>query len=357
MVDGASHLLKGHIVDIIEHFSQSKPLTTGISLDGRNNVTIKNLQIMEFNTGLRGNCTNIKILGNNITNNVEGIWFPRSSLNTFSGNNITDNSDGMLLESCSNCTISENNITGNHYGIQIEFFSNNNIVSGNKVTKNSVTGIQIEFSSNYNIVSGNCITDNYHGIGIGDSFNNIVSGNDITNNIKYGIWFGGQASNNTISGNNITNNVAGIYLRESSNNTFYHNNFINNTNQVIDLSWDFPHINPSINIWDDGYPSGGNYWSDYTGEDANGDGIGDTPYVIYEKNQDNYPLMSPVVIPEFPDEESQTDLNPTLITMAILIVLAIILGVAFYKRKKTVNRQTPIPTTALARRELGEFCT
>jgi len=49
----------------------------------------------------------------------------------------------------------------------------------------------------------------------------------------------------------------------------------------------------SINAWDDGYPSGGNYWSDYTGVDADGDGIGDTPYVIDENNTDRYPLMNP----------------------------------------------------------------
>jgi len=57
-------------------------------------------------------------------------------------------------------------------------------------------------------------------------------------------------------------------------------------------------LTPAINIWDNG--SEGNYWSNYNGTDSNGDGVGDTPYVIDENNQDNYPLMEQFIIPEFP---------------------------------------------------------
>jgi len=45
----------------------------------------------------------------------------------------------------------------------------------------------------------------------------------------------------------------------------------------------------STNVWDDGRK--GNYWSNYTGQDLNEDGIGDNPYVIDVNNQDNHPLM------------------------------------------------------------------
>ena len=50
----------------------------------------------------------------------------------------------------------------------------------------------------------------------------------------------------------------------------------------------------SVNIWDNGFE--GNYWDNYNGTDGDGNGIGDTPYIINENNQDNYPLVN--VIPE-----------------------------------------------------------
>ena len=101
------------------------------------------------------------------------------------------------------------------------------------------------------------------------------------------------SNDSTISGNFIKNNVVGIELIGSSGNTFYHNNFINNQKQAE---------GSILDVWDDGYPSGGNYWSDYTGVDqysgpyqneTGSDGIGDTPYEIDGNNQDNYPLMTP----------------------------------------------------------------
>jgi len=82
----------------------------------------------------------------------------------------------------------------------------------------------------------------------------------------------------------IINNEYGIKVISSSeNNLFYHNNFIDNDQNAYD---------ECINFWDNGYPSGGNYWNDYTGYDNNGDGIGEDPYYIPDgSNQDNYPFI------------------------------------------------------------------
>ena len=102
-----------------------------------------------------------------------------------------------------------------------------------------------------NTISENLITDSYNGIQLHE-FSNL----------------------NTIVRNTLIHNECGVDIQASSSNRFFHNNFIENTQQVLTLTWD-------ANFWDDGYPNGGNYWSDYKGLDLNGDKIGDTPY---EKN-------------------------------------------------------------------------
>jgi len=155
-------------------------------------------------------------------------------------------------------------VTGSGSGEGITLAGRSNVTVRNMTIKNFNTGIQLDSSSS-NTLSGNNVTaDNGTGIYLSDS------------------------SDNTLSGNKVTNNLVGIWLEYSSkNNVFYHNNFINSTQHVQVMT-------PSYaNSWDDGYPSGGNYWSDYNGTDSNNDGIGDTPYVIDAQNQDNYPLVHP----------------------------------------------------------------
>jgi parallel beta-helix repeat protein len=157
----------------------------------------------------------------------------------------------------------------------------------------SGTGFYLSGINNVTIKNTN-IKNSQYGIWLYSSSNNTISNNNITANNHDGIMLD-SSSNNTISNNNITNNDHGIGLYFSSNyNRVFHNNFINNTHQVYSSG--------SVNIWDDGYPSGGNYWSDYNGTDVYSgfyqnetsfDWIGDSPYVIDKNNQDKYPLTYP----------------------------------------------------------------
>jgi parallel beta-helix repeat protein len=152
----------------------------------------------------------------------------------------------------------------------------------------------IDLSGRSNVTIKNMEIRNFmDGIYLVPSSNNTITRNYITANTASGIWTGGVS--NTITGNYIANNNIGI-LFHVSHDLIYHNNFINNTKQVADICWTNPWLPSSATILDDGYPSGGNYWSDYEGRYPNatekdGSGIWDTPYVIDENNQDNYPLI------------------------------------------------------------------
>jgi len=105
-----------------------------------------------------------------------------------------------------------------------------------------------------------------------------------------------------VIGNKIISNMYGLLFKYTSSpdSHIYRNNIINNTYPAYQKYTRLP-----LNVtWDNGYPSGGNYWSNYNSTDfysglyqneSGSDGIGDTPYVIDAKNQDNFPLADPYI--------------------------------------------------------------
>jgi thermitase len=296
----------------------------GVLLACTTGSTIENVNASENEVGISLSfCSSVTVVGNTVTNNqASGVFLFRSNNSVVSGNTVTNNTDGIWLYESSENTLSGNNITTNsREGIWL-LWSSNNSMSGNKITNNSDNGIFL-YGSSSSIIFGNNITNSWTGILFDGSLSNIISRNNITNNTRgiflygslkntltrnnitnnhNGIWLR-DSSSNIVSTNNMTNNVHGVYLDifdpsgSSSNNKFYHNNFINNTVQAyVDNSF--------INVWDNGYPSGGNYWSDHNPPDiyggphqneTGGDGIGDTPYIIDGSNLDNYPLVRPYV--------------------------------------------------------------
>ena len=291
IADGIVNMREGSIIDGAGFTIMHCPTGYGIGIfvgSGISNVTIKNMKVEAFEKGVcLSSSSNIIIADNNIANNGRlagvgggwtviygaGIWLESSSDNSVAGNNLTGNSEGIMAWS-----------------------SSYNVVSGNNIASNSIEGIWLLGSSDNQVVSNNISGNGYDGVDLyPNSYRNTVTGNDISGNGR-GIRIN-SSSNNTLIGNDVTSNgwldwsSAGILLETSSDNTFYHNTLCNNERHVLVLDYGGSLI--SENMWDNGYPSGGNYWSDYTGADSNHDGIGDTPYVIDSNNQDRYPLMRP----------------------------------------------------------------
>jgi len=193
------------------------------------------------------------------------------------------------------------NLSENQQGILFAYTNSSSINHANLL--NNDIGIYL-FKSFNNTVTINRIAHNERGIMIDSSRNNLILGNNIEEN-KYGILLFGSC-NNTVAANNITMNTYGAYIYglwgfPADDNQFFHNNFLFNTWQVDQCCY-IPGEYYPINRWDNGYPSGGNYWSDYNGTDLFGgpyqnetgsDGIGDTPKDLFWENCDNYPLMQP----------------------------------------------------------------
>jgi len=291
---------------------------------------VLNNNIAECGTGVRiYDSHNDSVIGNIINSNV-GIEAGGNGTQ-ISENTIRAGSTGIIMNGCYQ-TVSENTVEAGTFG------SGNNIVEGkgsyNKILRNRLAGqtyvgIVLEGSYNafyenvipigemmrvsgdWNIIAKNTFTDS--GVTVLSGSNNVVCANRITDGMGLGV--GGH--NNVYYANHIENNhyvgvaVSGTEERVYSN-TLYHNNLINNEIQV--KNWGAN----SANFWDNG--SEGNYWSDYTGVDANGDGIGDTPYFVESETfdesvgvvevvhgLDNYPLIVPfdisIVDVELPEWE------------------------------------------------------
>ncbi|MBX5327901.1 hypothetical protein HM003_00900 [Candidatus Bathyarchaeota archaeon A05DMB-5] len=267
---------------IIEGLNRTKS-SDGILLAYTNNTRIKNNNLTSNCDGIYlYNCSNNTIIGNIIQRNNYGVYITNSTNNMISGNTLEDNDeDGIEIYYSTNCTTSNNEIRGNNYGIRA---SHSSIV----ISENNISAIDtcIDIDTSECTIYANNITNSYYAIDLTSSSDNIICKNNITSN-EYGIilW---SSNNNTICENNIVNNTESIYLSESENNTIYHNNFINNTNLISTYA--------SPCTWDNGYPSGGNYWSDHVGVDADYDSISDTQYIIDVDNIDRYPLMGPINI-------------------------------------------------------------
>jgi len=268
ILDGITIMRKNAILDGAGYVVQGSGSGTGISLINTINVTVRNMEIREF---------------------YYGVVLDRTSYSNIYGNKITTANwgEGIYIMSSSSHNIIENNIlTNNGDGIYFSGPSSYNVISGNTIRNNYFCGIWLSGSNNH-VYENNIEANYYYGVWLFQASGNSMLGNNITATHGNGIFLY-SSSSNIISGNKIANNFCGIYLESSSDNAVCHNNFIDNTQQAYAYN--------SVNVWDDDYPSGGNYWSNYGGVDLNNDGIGDTSYVLDASNVDRYPHMTALAL-------------------------------------------------------------
>lgn len=170
--------------------------------------------------------------------------------------------------------------------IQEYFYNNSLVINADKV---ELSGFAISYQETtpnpsslpYEVLGGGSVT---------------VNGNEakISGNVFVNTGFIIYGSNSIVSSNTFQQFVACF----GSNNKLYHNNFIAGHFSGEQYDEDVSAESGSVNIWDDGYPSGGNYWGYFATTNLNAtmldsSGISNKPYIIDKNNQDRYPLLEP----------------------------------------------------------------
>jgi parallel beta-helix repeat protein len=231
------------------------------------------------------NCQNITAQDLELKNSELLVAFTHNS--SIIENTLTNTS--MSLTYCSSIRLTRNRITDGETGISLRQCENIT-VAWNTALESQDWGLLLKTSSN-NTIFGNDIRNNGAGINLIDSEYNKVFENNITDNKDYG-----------------------LLISDSSHNLFYHNNLINQIPyQAISFTSNGQPF--SDNDFDNGYPSGGNYWSNYNGTDlysgqrqneTGSDGVGDTRYTSFNVG-DRYPLMEPIESFEVITQKKITD--------------------------------------------------
>ena len=202
-----------------------------------------------------------------------GIHLWKTKKNQLSNNTIANKRDGIYLSYADDNIISSNRIEQSRFGIHY-MYSHQNRLLANTLTEN-VVGATLMFARNCVVENNNVFANRRHGILLKQFENSRLAHNHISGHNR-GL-FVQQATKDRFESNLIVRNDMGLYLSGGSEqNTFVGNAFVENTDQVWQPPDEMEAGRSAANVF---YEKGrGNFWSDYTGADVRGDGVGDTPY-------------------------------------------------------------------------------
>jgi parallel beta-helix repeat protein len=248
---------------------------------------------------------------------------------------LTNSEYGVKLLDVSNVTIKNMTIRSSSFGCiyGIELTDCKDCT----VTNNTVTDV-------WSILGLNGIL--YAGVYVSGGGSNTFTRNTLLNN-SLGLYFINTA-NNLITENlinytyhSVNSSTSGVSFNNASGNFVYHNNFRAEVGAQAGAY-------ASNNTWDNGYPSGGNYWIDYHSRYPNASmigasGIGSIAYKIDDLNRDNYPLMTPFNASAIVETSPTPIVTPIAVpqqdnalligAIAVVVVIAIIGLVVYFNRR------------------------
>ncbi|RIK36550.1 MAG: nitrous oxide reductase family maturation protein NosD [Chloroflexi bacterium] len=237
---------------------------------------------------IRGNTIIAKPLGIAVRGDGIRVWYCDDMLIE---NNVASDGRDVILWYSNRGVVRNNTFDRGRYGLHL-MFSDAAHIEANSLRANSI-GLYIMYSRDPYVV-GNSLSDNHGpsggGLGLKDVDRAVIEGNRFINN-----HIGAQVDTspremgveNYFTDNVFAFNQIGIGFQPSvRHNTLAGNSFIDNTQHVAILGGG---VLKDITWQAEGR---GNYWSDYAGYDANGDGIGDVPYRserLFESLMDRHP--------------------------------------------------------------------
>lgn len=328
----------------------------GILALGRKGVTIMNCVVTNFEAGvLIGSSSDMTVLRTVTHDNAIGFRFFASDNSTLSSSTSQDQSIGFDIATSNSNSFSHNTAIKANEGFRISS-SRNNVFDSNLASDND-SGFLLRFRSGLNIFLSNVVENNDYGFRVSGSNN----GNSFTANTAAGNRIAGFAvllsSNfNTFAHNKATNNALGFRIQSSTLNTFQsnvvegnqigidivgssgntiHDNFLDNALNARDDGTSVWNIEktPGENIVEGPF-LGGNFWSDYQGEDQDDDGLGDTllPHTSAGNilnGGDFHPLVLPPAITVDIDIRPGVQLNRINVRSPGLVLVAILTSSIF----------------------------
>jgi nitrous oxidase accessory protein len=277
-----------------------------IKVKGAKHVTIRANRLYDAHFGVHVTDSSDDLIENNVIDigadtpverRGHGVYLWEVSGSTLYGNTISHAADGIHLEFADRNGLGANTVTDSRYAVHFMYANDNKIISN--TFRNNLAGAVL-MSSKELILKDNELSSNRKGatgtgILLKDDDNVWVEGNRILRN-KFGMTVEGtpQSAGATaiFRRNTFALNDTGVGLMSNAPITFVENAMIDNTVQVKALSGELAltlagHDGaapvagasqlPSAAVWTSA--GRGNYWSDYRGFDANGDGVGDQPYL------------------------------------------------------------------------------